>query len=235
MTIFKESRSTYGTRRIKSVVALKNKQVSRRRIRRVMEKFRLVSVYTRPKFNPMRTKPNTSEVGNRLEQNFSAKRPMEKLTTDLTYVRVKDKWCYCCLVLDLYNREIVGMSVGKHKTADLVMEALNTIPYSLKEVDLFHTDRGSEFVNQKLDQLLEENDIQRSLSAPGTPYDNAVSERTYRSFKAEFINRNKFETIEQLRLFTQDYVHWWNHCRLHSALHNLSPKDFKQANLSIAS
>ncbi|MVX58722.1 transposase [Streptococcus danieliae] len=61
-----------------------------------------------------------------------------------------------------------------------------------------------------------------SLSAPGVPYDNAVSERTYRSFKTEFIKAYKFESLEQLALLTQDYIHWWNHKRRHSTLNNLS-------------
>ncbi|WP_371414974.1 IS3 family transposase [Streptococcus danieliae] len=60
---------------------------------------------------------------------------MQKFTTDLTYVRVKGKWCYACLVLDLYNREIVGWSVGPHKTADLVIEAMRSIPYDLTSED----------------------------------------------------------------------------------------------------
>ncbi|WP_160332342.1 IS3 family transposase [Streptococcus danieliae] len=66
-----------------------------------------------------------------------------------------------------------------------------------------------------------------SLSAPGVPYDNAVSERTYRSFKTEFVNAYKFESLEQLALLTQDYIHWWNHKRRYSTLNNLSPLVFK--------
>ena len=135
----------------------------------------------------------------------------------------------------MYNREIIGVSVGEHKTADLVLEAMKSIPYSLKDTELFHTDRGSEFVNSKLDQLLETNGIERSLSAPGTPYDNAVSERTYRSYKTELVKQMEFQTIDSLRVFTLDYVHWWNHVRIHSSLNNLTPVEFKKANQSMFS
>lgn len=192
-----------------------------------MQQYKLVSKYTITSFKHGKSDSNKSDLPNILNQEFTADRPMQKLTTDLTYVRVKGRWCYACLVLDLYNREIVGWSVGPHKTADLVLEAMRSIPYDLTKVDVFHTDRGSEFVNKKLDELLADKAIERSLSAPGVPYDNAVSERTYRSFKTEFIKAYKFESLEQLALLTQDYIHWWNHKRRHSTLNNLSPLVFK--------
>jgi transposase InsO family protein len=61
----------------------------------------------------------------------------------------------------------------------------------------------TEFVNRKLDELLMTNGIQRSLSASGMSYNNAVSERTYQAFKTEFVNEYKFESLEQLALLTQ--------------------------------
>ena len=51
--------------------------------------------------------------------------------TDLTYVRVANRWAYDCFIIDLFNREIIGLSFGWHKTADLVKEAIQSIPYAL--------------------------------------------------------------------------------------------------------
>lgn len=62
-----------------------------------------------------------------------------------------------------------------------------------------------------------------SLSQAGCPYDNAVAESTYRSFKLEFINQETFQSLEELSLKTKDYVHWWNHHRIHSSLNYQTP------------
>ena len=110
-----------------------------------------------------------------------------------------------------------------NKTADLVKEAIQSIPYALTKVKLFHSDRGKEFDNALIDEMLEAFGITRSLSQAGCPYDNAVAESTYRSFKLEFINQENFRSLEELTLKTKDYVHWWNHHRIHSTLNYQTP------------
>ncbi len=68
--------------------------------------------------------------------------------------------------------------------------------------------------------------IQRSLSAKGCPYDNAVAEATYKSFKVEFVYQRTFITLEQLELW--DYVNWFNNIRIHQTLGYLTPAQFKE-------
>lgn len=69
---------------------------------------------------------------------------------------------------------------------------------------MFHSDRGKEFDNQLIDEMLEAFGITRSLSQAGCPYDNALAESTYRSFKLEFINQETFQSLEELALKTKD-------------------------------
>ena len=124
--------------------------------------------------------------------------------TDLTYVRVDRRWAYVCLTIDFFNREIIGLTVGWHKTAELVKQAIQSIPYALTKAKLFHSDRGKEFDNQLIDEMLEAFGITRSLSQAGCPYDNAVAESTYRSLKLEFINQETFQSLKELALKTKD-------------------------------
>lgn len=72
----------------------------------------------------------------------------------ITYVKVKGKWHYICLLTDLSNREIVGFSVGQRKDANLVLQAFYNSNIPLNKIKLFHTDRGTEFKNSKIDELL---------------------------------------------------------------------------------
>ena len=77
------------------------------------------------------------------------------MVSDLTYVQVGAKWAYICILLDLGAREIIGYSGGAYKNADLVHKAFSTVKGSLFEIQMFHTDRGSEFDNALIDELLD--------------------------------------------------------------------------------
>lgn len=85
------------------------------------------------------------------------------------------------------NREIIGYSAGPNKYAKLVYEAFASIRNDLSMITLFHTDHGNEFKNNAIDGLLGTFKIDRSLSKKGCPYDNAVAESTFKSFKSEFV------------------------------------------------
>lgn len=221
--IFLDNRKRYGARKIKQTLEQNGTKVSRRRIRRVMKRLNLVSLYQETAFKPYSKGKNEAPIPNHLDRQFDTKQPLEALVTDLTYVRVKNSWAYVCFIIDLYNREIIGLSVGWHKTADLVKQAIQSIPYALTKVNLFHSDRGKEFDNQLIDEVLSAFDITRSLSQAGCPYDNAVAESTYRAFKIEFINQETFHTLDELAIKTMDYVHWWNYHRIHGSLNYQTP------------
>ena len=117
------------------------------------------------------------------------------VVSDLTYVRVKGKWYYFCLILDLHNREIIGYSAGTRKDVALVYQAFRTIKTNLQNISVFHTDRGNEFKNNAIDGILDTFETERSLSKKGCPYDNAVAEATFKTFKVEFAYPNYFESL----------------------------------------
>ncbi len=77
--------------------------------------------------------------------------------------------------------------------------------------------------------MLETFGIERSLSAKGCPYDNAVDESTNRILKAELVHRETFGTTRELRAELSDYVHWYNNFRIHSTLGYMSPVEFRKA------
>ena len=125
----------------------------------------------------------------------------------------------------------VGHSAGRTRDASLVLGAFATLDFPLTDVQVFHTDRGGEFDNTRIDELLDVFDIKRSLSRKGNPYDNAVVESTNRPLKKELVYRNHYTTIEQLRHDLNDYVWWSDNQRLHSTLGYRSPKEFTEQGL----
>jgi transposase InsO family protein len=231
INIFQESRQNYGTRKIKVELKKRGHIVSRRRIGRIMNEQGLVSTYTVAQFKPQATDCNESNQENTLNRRFHQKEELTAVVSDLTYVRVNQKWHYVCVFVDLFNREIIGYSAGLHKNADLVYRAFASIQKDLRHIQLFHTDRGSEFKNKLIDEALETFGIQRSLSMKGCPYDNAVAEATFKIIKTEFVKGRHFDSLEDLSRELQDYVHWFNHLRIHGTLGYVSPIQYKLEHL----
>lgn len=229
--IFYQSKEIYGSRKIKKELQKLEKQVSRRKISRIMKKYGLISVYTIAKFKPHHQKPNESHTKNELNRKFNHQPPNAVIVSDLTYVRVNHKWNYICVLIDLFNREIVGFSVGAHKDAQLVYSAFAKVQGDLSRIELFHTDRGSEFNNHLIDDMLDTFQIKRSLSLKGCPYDNAVAEANFKVIKTEFVRGRNFDSLAQLRLEFADYVHWFNHIRIHGSLGYLSPVKYRALTL----
>ena len=191
-----------------------------------MNLHQLVSNYTHKKYRKSQEKFNESNHSNILNQQFHDKNKRQAVVSDLTYVRVKGSWCYICIIVDLYNREIIGHSVGKRRDAELVKQAITSIRSPLSMIEIFHTDRGLEFKNGEIDGLLKAFDIKHSLSRKGTPYDNAVSETTFKAMKTEFINQHCFSSMEELRVMVWDYVNWYNNHRIHGSLGYVSPREY---------
>ncbi|MDQ0222337.1 transposase InsO family protein [Streptococcus moroccensis] len=107
-TIFHESKSRYGARKIKKCLEKDDIILSRRRIRRIMKRLNLVSVYQQASFKPHSKGKNEAPIPNLLARQFHQERPLEAIVTDLTYVRVGQRWAFVCLIIDLYNLDIIG-------------------------------------------------------------------------------------------------------------------------------
>src|SRR5699024_4133074 len=161
--IFKKSRHIYGQRIIKVELEKIGWADSRSRSGRNMKEQGLVSKYTVAQFKPIITTCNESKIGNLLNREFHQDQELMVVVSDLTYVRVGQQWHYICVLVDLYNREIIGHSDGPHKTASLVQRTFASVPYNLNRLELFHTDQGSKFKNQLIDKALEAFDIKRYL------------------------------------------------------------------------
>lgn len=227
-TIFNISRNNYGTRKIKAELNKKDIIASRRKISRIMKTEGLVSNYTVKQYRVEKNKCNEKAIPNEIDRQFDQRDTLEAIVSDLTYVKVGNKWNYVCIIIDLNNREIIGYAAGEKKDANLVKEAIYSIRHPLNKVKIFHTDRGREFDNKSIDEILNIFKIKRSLSKKGSPYDNAVAESTNKSMKIEFIYQRKFKNLNQLKLELAEYVYWYNNKRVHGSLGYNSPNEFRE-------
>lgn len=180
--IYEDNRREYGAPEIKRALAREGIVASRRRIKRIMNQKGLFSAYARKKYKPHAFRASEAEAPSVLNREFDGHLPRAHIVSDLTYVRVGRGWGCVCLLADLHNREIVGHAAGGRKDAGV-----------------FHTDRGSEFTNSDIDDLLEAFDIRRPLSRKGDPYDNAAIGSTNGILKKKLIYRRAFADLGQLR------------------------------------
>ncbi|WP_277070797.1 IS3 family transposase [Slackia exigua] len=231
----RDSRGRYGARKIKWALAGKGKVASRRCMTRIVKENSLASVCTRANYRAHADAPNDANLPNVLDRSFNGYVPHTHLASDLTYVCVLSARCYGCLLVDLANREIVGHAAGAHKDARLVKSAFATVAFPLFDIDVFHSDRGSEFDNMALDEMFDVFGITRSLSKKGCPCDNTVVDSANKILKAELVYRESFGSLEGLQVKLSNYVWWYNHERIHSKLGYMSPVEFREKSLTILS
>jgi transposase InsO family protein len=223
---FRRSRNNYGTRKLKIVLNRKKLVASRRKIGKIMKKYSLVSNYTMRRTKKNKDTVNNDATANIVNREFDGRTKYEVVVSDLTYVKIGHSWHYICLLLDLCGRKILGSAVGAKKDAKLVETAFYSVQTDLRNIHIFHTDRGSEFKNQVIEQILDAFGIERSLSAKGTPHDNAVAESMYNIVKTEFVFGNQFADLAEFKLYWFDYVNWYNNIRIHGSLDYLTPQQW---------
>lgn len=152
ISIFIQNRKNYGIRRIKETLRKEGKTVSKRRISRIMKQNALVSNYTVARYKAHPSGSNEDQLANVLNRDSDGLERFEVVVSDLTYVRVKGKWHYVCLILDLHNREIIGYCTRVRKDSALVYRAFASIKHDLSKITILNTDRGNEFKNVIIDQ-----------------------------------------------------------------------------------
>lgn len=199
------------------------------KLRKMLIKNGLVSNYTVKQFKVHKVTCNEDNIENKLNREFNREEQLDVVVSDLTYVNVQGKWNYICLIIDLFNRKIIGYAAGKN--AELVYKAFGRIKTNLNNINIFHTDRGNEFKNKIIDEVLTTFNIDRSLSKKGCPYDNAVAEATYKIIKTEFAFNRILRSFEELETELFDYVHWYNNIRIHSSLNYLTLIEYKKVSL----
>ncbi len=103
MDIFHKNQKAYGTRKIKIKLQDQGFSISRRKIGRIMKEQGLVSTYTVAQYKPHKTTCNEANTANVLHREFGQNELKRFVVSDLTYVKVQNRWHYICVLIDLFN------------------------------------------------------------------------------------------------------------------------------------
>jgi len=120
-------------------------------------------------------------------------------------------------------------ALGGTLAAKLPLEVLKMAIKSRNTEDLIHhSDKGRKYCSHDYIKLLESRGIKISMSAKGSPYDNAIIESFFRTLKVEEVYLWEYETyrdvVERIPNFIEDV---YNSKRLHSSIGYIPPEEFE--------
>jgi transposase InsO family protein len=228
--IWQRFRGIYGAPRIHAELQDQGEEVGHNRVARIMRQLGLRGKGSR-KRQPCTTQSNPGHrfEPNVLEQHFDASQPDAVWLTDITYIPTHEGYLYVAGVMDLYTRQIVGLSMAHHLRSELTEAALHMALTQRQPTDplILHSDRGSQYTCDAYRNRLSAYPITVSMSRTGNCLDNAPMESFWATLKrecADFV----FDSLTHARTEVFGYITgFYNRVRRHSALGYLSPNAFE--------
>jgi len=231
--IHQKSRRNYGSPRIHAELNENGYACSRHRVSRLMRQHGIVSKHKR-KFRVTTNSAHSYPIAeNLLQRQFDVSGPGQCWVSDITYIPTQEGWLYLAITLDLFSRKVIGWSMGRWITAQLVIEALNMAIKTgcLKSGLIHHSDRGVQYASNKFQSLLKTYGIRCSMSRKGDCWDNAVAESFFHTLKVELIHGIIYNTRQEAKTAIFEYIEvFYNRQRRHSYLGYLSPINFEKKN-----
>lgn len=131
-------------------------------------------------------------------------------------------------IIDEGVREALHIEVDTSLSGERVVRAME----QLKEVrgvpEAIRCDNGPELLSQVFTAWCEENDVEIRYIQPGKPNQNAYIERFNRTYREEVLNAYLFESLDQVREITEEWLQSYNEQRPHDALGGLPPTVYRE-------
>ena len=221
-----------GYRMLTALLRREGQLVNHKRVLRLMREDNLLSL-RRKKYVFTTDSAHTLPIYPNLARHTKLTGLNQLWVADITFIRLRTEFIYLAVVLDAYSRRVIGWDLGRTLQAELAIRALQMAlsQRSWKAEGLIHhSDRGVQYASTDYTDLLEQNEIQISMSRRGNPYDNARAERFMRTLKEEEVNGADYWDLEDARSRIGEFLDQvYNRQRLHSALRYLTPEEFERA------
>lgn len=155
---------------------------------------------------------------NLLNRQFVQNQVNYRWVTDITYIITLLRTYYLCVVMDLCGRYIVAYRLGTEITAtlvsDTVRDAFTREKGKVANGLVLHSDQGCQYTSEEYFALTQEYHFAASMSRRGCPYDNALMENFFGTFKTECLYRYKPATGEQVQQLVDEYIQFYNYERI---------------------
>ncbi len=222
----------YGYRRVTAQLQREGCAVNHKRVLRIMREESLLCELQR-----RWVKTTDSEHGLRTYPNLLARRGWRQLTginqawaADLTYIRLREGFCYLAALLDAFSRRVVGWHLSERLDASLTVAALERALASRCPPPglIHHSDQGVQYACRDYVAVLEGAGARISMAAKGTPRENAQAESFFRTLKYEEVYLQEYETVLDVEPSVGRFIETvYNEKRLHSSLGYRPPSEFE--------
>lgn len=221
-----ELKGAYGSPRMVRELRLRDFTASKERVERLMRDNGIRARHKRRYKVTTDSKHGLPVAANLLDRNFAPVAPNQVWTSDITYLWTDEGWLYLAIVLDLFNREVIGWSLKSRMTTDIVTDAL-TMAWFRRRPEagvMHHSDRGSQYASHAFQDKLKEFGMTCSMSRKGNCWDNAPTESWFNSFKNERYHGLRYATHADMKAASFEYIEvFYNRIRQHSTLGYQSP------------
>jgi len=229
----------YGSPRVRQELrTVYGKRVSLKKVARLMRENGL-NARRRRKFIPTTDSKHTLEVcENILNREFHAEKGGQKWVSDITYLRTQNGWVYLTVVLDLYDRKVIGWALSEGmETSETTIAALDmAVKHRAPQEGLiFHSDRGVQYCAYSFRQALREScpNVRQSMSRKGNCWDNACAESFFKTLKGEEETLDSRHSAVEVRQSVFLYIEaYYNRIRMHSVLDYVAPNVFYLGNVA---
>lgn len=232
LRIHEQSKASYGSPRMAEELKKRGFKVSRPRVARLMKQSGIKAVHAKKFVVTTDSKHTYPIVENKLDRKFSAENTGQVWVSDITYIRTLKGWLYLTIILDIFDRKVVGWALSPDLRAENTsvpafrMAVKNRPPSNSL---IFHSDRGVQYACHAFAYLLSSYKyVERSMSRKGNCWDNAVAESFFKTIKTELVYRNRYEGKNQAAVSIFEWIEtWYNRNRRHSALGYLTINEFE--------
>jgi len=172
--IHAELKAAYGSPRMVLERRARGFSASKARVERLMRENGVRARHKRRFKVKTDSKHNLPIAPNLLDRNFAPTAPNQVWTSDITYLWTDEGWLYLAIVLDLFNREVVGWSLKPRMTADIATDALTMAWFRRKPTPgvMHHSDRGSQYASHAFQDQLTEYGMICSMSRKGNCWES---------------------------------------------------------------
>ena len=226
--IFDESRQTFGSEKICAVLHERGYRAGTTLVRELMSEMELSSVSTTSK-RQWKKSNSYKRKANILQRQFHAEAPNCVWVSDVTCIKLKERYYYLCAIIDLYSRKVIAHKVSTRNSTQLITATLR-MAYDTRmpgENLIFHSDQGSQYTAHAFRQLLKRLKITQSFSNAGAPHDNAVMESFFSVFKKEEFYRSAYRSETEMREKIAKYIAFYNQKRPHTTLNYKTPEQYE--------